>query len=173
MSPSYLSPKVKIRSSPIHKKGLFAKELIKKDEIISIPEGYIIRERQVKNYSKNAKKYFKVLKSYLVKIAPGFYLAPFDVEKLKGDDYLNHSCNPNVGVKGSILFVAMCDIRKDEELTYDYAMTDNDPGVYFKCLCQEKKCRQFVTGEDWKKPVLQKKYKGYFAWHIQEAINKL
>ncbi len=169
----YINPKVKAGTSAIHRKGLFAKELIKKSEIIAIPGGYIVGEKEILSNPKNLpKKRYKVLKEYLFKIAPSFYLAHFSKKTLKDDDYLNHSCRPNVGVKGN-LFVAMRNILKDEELTFDYAMTDNDPGIYFKCRCQEKNCRKFITGEDWKNLELQKKYKGYFAWHIQEEINKL
>lgn len=39
---------------------------------------------------------------------------------------LNHLCNPNVGVRGEITFVAMRDIKAGEELTTDYAMIDDD-----------------------------------------------
>jgi len=30
-----------------------------------------------------------------------------------------------------------------------------------------------VTGEDWRKPELQRKYDGYFAWHIQRRIRAM
>ena len=158
----YLSPKVKVGFSNINRKGLFAREPIGKDEIIAIVGGCVVAKKDLK----------KTLKDYVLKIAPGFYLAHFSKETLDSDDYLNHSCSPNVGVKGNIVFVAMRDIGKNEELTYDYAMTDNDPGVYFKCNCGAKNCRKLITGQDWENPVLQKKYKDYFAWHIYDAISK-
>ena len=41
--------------------------------------------------------------------------------------HLNHSYEPNLGVQGQITFVALCDIAADEELTFDYAMTDDEP----------------------------------------------
>ena len=40
--------------------------------------------------------------------------------------HLNHSCEPNLGLQGQIAFVAMRDIAADEELTFDYAMTDDE-----------------------------------------------
>jgi HAMP domain-containing protein len=42
--------------------------------------------------------------------------------------YLNHSCDPNLGVgrcgKEGIDFIALRDIRKGEEVAFDYAMTE-------------------------------------------------
>ena len=174
MGASYLNPKAKVLASSIHKRGLFAKEIIRKGEIIAVPGGgCVVTEAELDRELKNLpEKHFKILKDHLIKLAPGLYMIHANKDKLYGDDYLNHSCEPNIGIKGSILFVAMRDIRVEEELTYDYAMTDNDPGVYFKCHCQEKNCRNFITGDDWKNPELQRKYKGYFAWHVQEEIKK-
>ncbi len=40
--------------------------------------------------------------------------------------YVNHSCNPNMGIKGRVTCVALCDIKKDEELTFDYSITEED-----------------------------------------------
>ena len=92
--------------------------------------------------------------------------------EVKGNKmFLNHSCNPNVGIRGQISFVAMRDIRKGKELTYDWAM--ENPGRWrFKCHCGEKICRTAVTGNDWKLPNLQMRYKGFFSAFIQEKIDK-
>ena len=40
--------------------------------------------------------------------------------------FLNHSCEPNVGVQGQIVFVAMRDVAAGEELTLDYGTIDHD-----------------------------------------------
>src|SRR3989304_5679499 len=68
--------------------------------------------------------------------------------------FLNHSCNPSVGVRGEITFTAMRDIKAGEELTIDYAMIDDD-NYKMKCYCGEKNCRKVITGKDWKKKNLQ------------------
>ena len=49
--------------------------------------------------------------------------------------HLNHSCEPNLDVKGQIVFVAIRDIEEDEELSFDYAMTD-DQDTEMLCLCE-------------------------------------
>lgn len=167
---SYLTPKAKVRSSSIHKKGIFAKKLIKKGEIISVSGGYIIEKREYKNLLKKDSKFFR---AYVTKVADGFYLGCFKKKDLEDEDFFNHSCNPNAGFKGQIVMVAMRDIKPGEEITYDYAMTDSDRRDYFKCHCGAKNCRKVITGKDWKKSTLQRKYQGYFSWHIQEKIKKL
>lgn len=48
--------------------------------------------------------------------------------------YLNHSCEPNVGLSGNIVFVAMRDIAVGEELTTDYAFVD-DHDTRMDCQC--------------------------------------
>ena len=47
--------------------------------------------------------------------------------------YLNHSCEPNLGLCGQITFVALRDICAGEHLTFDYAMTDSFDSR-FDCL---------------------------------------
>lgn len=167
---SYLNPKIEIHKSPVDKKGVFAKKLIKKGEIIVVFGGLIITEKE---YKKLSKKSFKNIKNYAIKVAKDFYLVSCKKGGLEGDDFFNHSCHPNAGIKGHLLIVAMKNIKPRKEITYDYAMTDADKDDYFKCNCGAKNCRKIITGNDWKKPELQRKYKGYFSWHIQEKINKL
>jgi hypothetical protein len=83
--------------------------------------------------------------------------------------FLNHSCEPNVGVSGQIMYVAMRNIRSGEELTLDYAMIDDAP-IRMKCGCSSPRCRGIITGKDWKRKDLQKKYGDYFAWFILQKI---
>jgi hypothetical protein len=168
---SYFTPKAEIRRSPFDKKGIFAKKPIKKGEIISKPGvGVIITERE---YKRLQKKNFKTIGHYAIKVADRTYLISSKDGRLDEDDFFNHSCEPNAGIKEKFTVVAMENIKPGEEITYDYAMTDCDKDDYFKCNCGAKNCRKFITGSDWKKPELQRKYKGYFSWYIQEKINKL
>ena len=84
--------------------------------------------------------------------------------------HLNHSCDPNVGVQGQIAFVAMRDIAADDELTVDYAMTD-DEAYEMECNCGSPRCRKVITGQDWTRRDLQRRYDGYFSWFIQRRLN--
>lgn len=105
-------------------------------------------------------------------ITDDLYLAPLTPEEKQASMlYLNHSCEPNSNVQGQIVLVAMRDIAADEEITMDYATyADND--IYnFTCGCQTPSCRHQITGRDWQIPDLQNKYKGYFAWFLEQKIN--
>ena len=79
--------------------------------------------------------------------------------------HLNHSCDPNLGLQGQIVFVASRDIEENEGLTFDYAMTD-DEEFEMSCNCGSPNCRGVVTGRDWMQRELQEKYRGYFSWFI-------
>jgi len=83
--------------------------------------------------------------------------------------YSNHSCNANLGVRGEITFVAMRNVRAGEELTHDWAMTDDDD-YSVECQCGAPNCRKILTGKDWQRPELQKRYAGYFSAYLARKI---
>lgn len=166
---SYLSDKVRVYSSGIHRKGVFARKPIKKDEIIAVWGGFIITQKE---FQRLARTRFKNIDDYATKIADGFYMVSCKRGGLEDDDFFNHSCSPNAGIKGNILMVAMRNIKAGEEITYDYAMTDADFDYSFLCSCGSQACRKRITTEDWKIPALQRHYKGYFSWYIEEKIKR-
>lgn len=105
-----------------------------------------------------------------IQITEDLHIGPISSSQREGGMiHLNHSCEPNLGLQGQIVFVAMREIAKDEELTIDYAMTDDEP-YEMSCECGAPGCRQVITGYDWKKPSLQRKYDGYFSWFIQRRL---
>jgi hypothetical protein len=85
-------------------------------------------------------------------------------------DYVNHSCEPNAGILGSVLVVAMRDIEPGEEICFDYAMCDADDYDEFVCECGTPSCRRLVTGADWMRPELQMRYAGFFSAYIGRRI---
>jgi len=162
---SYLSPKTIIKKSPIHGRGLFAKKSIKKGEVVAIKGGYIYDK-------KTHNKIEKTLGPVDIQISDSFFIGPVTKEEVSGTMiFSNHSCNPNVGLQGQIVFVAIKDIKAGEELTHDWAMTDNEP-YKMKCNCGAKDCRKIITGKDWKRKDLQKKYSKYFSWYLLKKIKK-
>jgi hypothetical protein len=60
----------------------------------------------------------------------------------------------------------MRDIAAGEELTIDYAMIDDHPGV-LACRCGAANCRRVVFGQDWRRPDLQARYGRYLSWYLQ------
>ncbi|MDJ0732984.1 MAG: SET domain-containing protein-lysine N-methyltransferase [Nostocaceae cyanobacterium] len=91
---------------------------------------------------------------------------------------VNHSCEPNCGIKvnetGGHDFVAIKDISPQEEITFDYAMR-NYTVNYFppECMCGSPKCRGRITG--WKDlpEATKKEYRGFVAPYLLELDAKL
>ena len=85
-------------------------------------------------------------------------------------DAVNHSCNPNCGMGGAAQVVAMRDIAVGEPLTFDYAMSDGSDYDEFSCACSTESCRGHITGSDWQRPDLHRRYAGYFAPYLMRRI---
>jgi hypothetical protein len=52
-------------------------------------------------------------------------------------------------------------------------MCDTMPYDEFNCLCGQPTCRGQVSGHDWQRPELQKRYAGFFSPHVQRRIDKM
>ncbi len=90
--------------------------------------------------------------------------------KLSTADWINHSCDPNAGTCGQITLVSLKSIEPGDEVCYDYAMCDGSPVDEFACCCGSKICRGSVSGNDWKRPELQARYRGYFSPYLERRI---
>jgi len=86
-------------------------------------------------------------------------------------DSINHSCEPNCGMRNATTIVAMRDIAIGEELTFDYAMSDASSYDEFDCNCGTSLCRGRVRADDWRLDTLRHKYKGFFSPYIQRKID--
>jgi uncharacterized protein len=162
---SYISPKAAVRDSPIHGRGLFAVEPIPRGDIVAIKGGYIY-DRARRDLLPPS------LGSTEIPIADGFFIGPMrEDEREGGMIFSNHSCDPNIGVQGQIVFVAMRDIQPGEELTHDWATTD-DEAYEMPCQCGAANCRRVITGQDWRRKDLQEKYQAYLSWYLQQKIRQ-
>ena len=156
---SWLNSKAKVNNSKSHGKGIFAVENIKKGERIAIFGGSIMHIDEIDDLPEN-------IQEYPMQIEERFVLGsksptPEDV------DYFNHSCDPNCGFHGQIFLVAMRDIEKGEEITFDYGMivsesVGSDAVFEMDCNCGSPICRKKITENDWKIPKLREKYKQWF-----------
>jgi len=86
-------------------------------------------------------------------------------------DSINHSCEPNCGMRNATTIVAMRDIVVGEELTFDYAMSDASDYDEFECNCGTSLCRGKVRADDWQLETLRHRYKGFFSPYIQRKMN--
>ena len=84
------------------------------------------------------------------------YVVPADLNNMGTSWYFNHSCQPNVAFDRQGNYVALRDIKKDEELFLDYGWMFTDPKFKMKCVCGALNCRQVITGRDWLNPEFRK-----------------
>ena len=162
---SYISPKAEVRESPIHGRGLFAAKAIGLGEIVAIKGGHIFDRETLKRVADR-------LGPAEIQIGEELFIGPLDQADREGSMiFSNHSCDPNIGVAGQIVFVALRDINEGEELTHDWAMTDDD-SYEMECGCGSDDCRRVITGKDWQRAELQEKYRGYMSWYLVEKIKR-
>lgn len=154
-------------------KGVFAKKDIKKGEILIVMGGYILTIKDENNLK-------GIVADKPIEISEYFSIGPRKPPDLyrMPQHYVNHSCDPNVGFNGQIFMIAMKNINRGDEITYDYAMVmhpNDDSDSYFKmkCFCGSKNCRGYITEDDWKIKELQKRYNGHFQYFLQKKINKI
>ena len=163
---TYFSPKVEKRKSPIEGRGLFAKHKIEAGEIVVVKGGYILTKAQRDEIGRK-------LGPSEIQVTEDLFIGPTSKRQREGGMmHLNHSCEPNLGLQGQVVYVALRNIESDEELTFDYAMNADEPDE-MQCRCGSQSCRGTITGFDWRKPEIQKKYDGYFSWFIQRRIDAL
>jgi uncharacterized protein len=164
MTSSWFNPKTEKRTSSIAGRGLFARAAISAGEIVAVKGGAIMDSAAlalVRDQISPAE----------IQIEDDLYIAPRAAKDVEANLLcLNHSCDPNVGVRGQITFVAMRAVPVNAELSIDYAMIDGDPNERMDCRCGAPECRGVITGNDWRLVNLRRKYAGYFSRYLEERI---
>ena len=169
---SWTSQKLETRPARQYGKGhagVFARRTIRRDELVYVCGGYVMTLGE-------EQKLPKKLRDVGMQIAENLVLTV--TRKADDDGGFNHSCEPNVGIRGQIFFVAMRDIAAGEEISCDYAMVmhsspDSDSYFSMPCHCGSPLCRGTIHEDDWQLFELQARYDGYFTWFLQEKINAL
>ena len=134
----------RIKKSKIDKNGLYASCDIKKGTRIIEYKGKIITVKQ----SETSSKFDNSKAIYLFNINKRFDLDgdfKFNTARL-----INHSCNPNCEVFGSGLKVwvyALKNIKKGDELSYDYGFSFDKDYKDYPCRCNSKKCVGYIVRE--------------------------
>jgi SET domain-containing protein len=160
---SYISPKAEVRESPIHGRGLFAAAAFAAGEVVCVKGGYIFDGETLRAMP-------EWYASAEIQVAEDLFIGPLAEEEREGSMiFSNHSCEPNVGVRGQVVFVAMRAVAAGEELTHDWATTDDDE-YSLECRCGASDCRKLITGRDWQRRDLQEKYQGFFSSYLAEKI---
>jgi uncharacterized protein len=134
----------KIKKSNIDNKGLYAAKNITSGKIIINYKGKLVTKKEVE---KNP-KFDNDKAIYLFNINNRY-----DMDgdfKYNDARLINHSCNPNCEVEGKGLklwIVAIKDIKKGEELSYDYGFGYDEDYKQFVCKCGAKNCVGYIVRE--------------------------
>ncbi len=161
---TWRSPKIQVSNNTLSGRGVVAIRDIKKDEIVAIKAGHIVTREGLARIGDQ-------VGDMALQIDDDFYLTPTRPDEV--DDmsvFINHSCDPNIGFLGQVSYVAMRDIKAEEELCHDYSMERSDD-YCLECRCGSPLCRHQVTGDDWKLPELQSRYGHYFSIYLLNKIN--
>ncbi len=65
------------------------------------------------------------------------------------DNFLNHSCEPNLGYDFEDNVITMREILPDEELTIDYGCFTVNFDERWECRCGAQSCRKKILNTDW------------------------
>ena len=146
----------KIKKSKIDNRGLYAATNIKKNTKIIEYKGKIITVKETETNPKfdndKAIYLFNLNKKY-------------DLDgdfKYNTARLINHSCDPNCEVDGvglKLWIYSVKDIKKNEELTYDYGFSFDKDYKNFPCRCGTKKCVGFIVNSQsrWRIKKLRKR----------------
>ena len=159
-----------IRTSPIHGRGLYARNLIEKDTWIVQYVGERVdkvesdrRSNELLDQSKDnggARVYMFILSD------------EWDIDgNVEANDarLVNHACDPNVEAQiwedKEIWFIALRDIQAGEELFYNYGFA-LDTWDEHPCRCGSPRCPGYIVDEEfW--PQLRRKIAAKKAWETR------
>lgn len=84
---------------------------------------------------------------------------------------INHSCEPNAGIRSNTYlgynFIALRNIKMNEQITWDYETTEYESISVGKCLCGSLKCRGKTQGFRYLSSKIIKSYNGYIADYLK------
>ena len=132
----------KIKKSKIDNRGLYAAANIKKDAKIIEYKGKIItvKETEVNPKFDNDKAIYLFNLNKRYDLDGDF---KYNTARL-----INHSCDPNCEVDGvglKLWIYSIKDIKKNDELTYDYGFSFDKDYKDFPCRCGAKKCVGYIV----------------------------
>jgi hypothetical protein len=137
-----------VRETSNRGSGIFAARNILKDEIITEFKGPRVKIEHVDGIPKE-------VWDHLLNVGVDEYIIVRDPAART-----NHSCDPNAGIKGDVSLVAMRDIKKDEEITFDYSIVTADNWT-LECRCGSPSCRKIIGNYKDLPEKLKKKYDQY------------
>jgi SET domain-containing protein len=148
--------KFSIKKSHINGSGLFVNKPYKKGEFIEYIRGPVkLVHHFDSQLAKNSMNWIGISKFRWIDTQHSMFR------------YINHSCDPNVAIRGERTVYALKDIPANTEIAMDYSLTEADPDWHIKCNCKSQNCRKNIgpitslPKPVFKKyePILSKKFK--------------
>jgi len=159
---SWLDPRLAVAPSSIHGMGLFARIAIPAGDVVMVLGGDVLSDAEVRDTLARGERYDGIA----LDDDANLRLQPPDWPGIHG----NHSCEPNLWLVPPVAIAARVDIRPGEELCSDYATYTLASEWRMSCRCGSSMCRETITGEDWRRPELQRRYAAHFAAPITRRI---
>jgi SET domain-containing protein len=137
-----------IKETPGRGRGVFAARDIEKDEIITEYKGPYVKIEDMEGIPKEVWDHlFNIgIDEYVITRDPGART--------------NHSCDPNAGIVRGVFLAAMRNIKKDEEVTFDYSTIIADDWK-LECKCGSPHCRKTIGNYVDLPAELKRKYEKY------------
>lgn len=149
----WLHPSIQVRRSPIGGRGLFAVDALPAGTVVSRLGGRLVSTDELDallTHSAADDQYVDTITvgddSHLV-LPPG-------TPNGRG----NHGCDPNTWWIDAWTLAARRDIAPGEEVTNDYATSTDQATFEMTCVCGSTLCRHVITGRDWHRDDLQRRY---------------
>jgi len=126
------------------------------------PAGSAVLRVHDPHYTSNAKShaYLTALgytHAQIFQVAEDAFIPPIDAP----DDFTNHSCEPNCGLRvrpDGFAMIALKDIAANDELTYDYSTHQEHPLEDMVCQCGTPRCRGVIRSFSQLPSALQQYY---------------
>lgn len=142
--------KIIVRRTKKFGRGVFAKSKIRKGEEIASFDGPF--------FDDDFDEWNDDLRNHAIQCGPALWRDSVGIARL-----INHSCDPNCGIRGKFKVVAMRDIAPGEHITWDYEMTERSSWWKMRCRCGSPLCRKRI-GDFRRMPKdVRAKYKGYIS----------
>ena len=142
--------KLVIKSTKKYGNGVFAVEEIKKGEVIHTLSGDRMDSVEMANRVTSKKEYV----DDPLQVGKRTYIDLNEVSRT-----FNHNCDPNAGLRKRSELFALRDIKRGDEITFDYSTTIAPTRWRMKCKCGSENCRK-ILGDVLSIPKKQlKKYK--------------
>ena len=135
---------LEVRDVPGYGRGMFATCTIRAGEVLwaEDPEDPRYHAREIAEWPADVQTFFL---RWSYQIDDEWFAGPRGPEDLVDSDYMNHSCDPNAWWVDQSTISARRDIAPGEQVTFDYATSENRPEYGFECRCGATACPVLVA----------------------------